>query len=178
MRVRVGFSGAGFSKVGFSRKGFGAAVALAVGLGWLLAVSAGAHGPGGCGPRAGMLGGLEHGIAKLALAPDTLQTVNAAIDQARSQEQTLRAQIESEREKMHALLDETPPPLDQVLAEADAIGSLETQAKKTALQALVTVRQQLTTEQWQELQAQRRERWHGGSRGTSGSGGTGGTGGV
>ena len=61
---------------------------------------------------------------------------------------------------MKTLLDEQAPSLEAVLAQADAVSALETQAKKTELEALVKLRQLLTTEQWKDLRAQ-----HGTGRG-------------
>ncbi len=48
-------------------------------------------------------------------------------------------------------LDAPSPSLDAVLAQADSIGALETQAKKIELTAVVKIRGLLTDEQWQEL---------------------------
>ena len=129
--------------------------AALVGIGAMGALRAAAFGAGGCGGHD--LGGLERGIGKLGLPADTLQSVTQTLEQARAQEQATREQIRTAHEQMHTLLDQTPPNLDQVLAQADSIGSLETQASKIRLQAMVAVRGMLSTEQWQQLQAQR---WH------------------
>ena len=143
--------------------------AFVVGLGATGALRAAAFGPGGCGRGHG-LWGLEHGISQLDLPADTLQTVTQTIDQARTQEKAAREQIRAAQDQMHTLLEQTPPNVDQVLAQADSIGSLETQARKIELQAMLTVRGMLSTQQWQQLQSQR---WHHGEAGPqSAPGGT------
>ena len=130
--------------------------AVVLGLAATSALRATAFGPGGCRGNRG-LWGLEHGIGQLGLPPDTLQSVNKALEQARTQESAIREQIRTAHEQMHALLDQTPPNLDQVLAQADSIGSLETQSRKIELQAIVSVRGILSPQQWQQLQSRR---WH------------------
>jgi Spy/CpxP family protein refolding chaperone len=56
---------------------------------------------------------------------------------------------------MRNALDADSPVTDTVLAQADSIGALETQAKKIELQAVIEVRKLLTPEQWRQLRAQR-----------------------
>jgi Spy/CpxP family protein refolding chaperone len=129
--------------------------ALVAGLGATGALRASAFG-GGCGGGHG-LWGLERGIGQLGLPADTLQSVNQTLAQAREQEKAIRDQLRAAHEQLHALLAQTPPNVDQVLAQADSIGSLETQAKKIELQAIVAVRGILSPAQWQQLQSQR---WH------------------
>jgi Spy/CpxP family protein refolding chaperone len=130
--------------------------ALIVGLGTTGDLRAAAFGPGGCRGGHG-LWGLEHRIGQLGLPADTLQSVTQAIEQAKTQEKAAREQIRAAHEQMQTLLEQTPPNVDQVLAQADSIGSLETQARKVELQAMLTVRGMLSTQQWQQLQS---ERWH------------------
>ena len=130
--------------------------ALIVGLGATGALRAAAFGPGGCRGGHG-LWGLEQRIGQLGLPADTLQSVTQTIEQAKTQEKATREQIRAAHEQMHTLLEQTPPNVDQVLAQADSIGSLETQARKIELQAMLTVRGMLSTQQWHQLQSQG---WH------------------
>jgi Spy/CpxP family protein refolding chaperone len=131
--------------------------AVTLGLAATGALHASAFGPGG-GCRGGHgLWGLEHRLGQIGLPSDTLQSVTQTIEQAKTQEKATHEQIRAAQEQMHTLLQQSPPSLDQVLAQADSIGSLETQARKIELQAMVTVRGMLSAQQWQALQQQR---WH------------------
>jgi len=108
----------------------------------------GRHGPGG------MLGSIERGIDQLELTPENRKAADAIFDQARAQLRALRDPSRVAHEQMRTLLDQQSPPLEAVLAQADSIGALELEAKKTELEAMVRVRQLLTAEQWQQLQMQ------------------------
>jgi Spy/CpxP family protein refolding chaperone len=108
---------------------------------------------GGPGGRGDLLGHIERGVERLELAADTKQAVYAALDEARTQRRALGDQLRAAHDQMKATLDATAPSLDAVLAQAESIGALETQAKKIELAAVVKIRQLLTDEQWQRLRA-------------------------
>ena len=110
-------------------------------------------GPGGCGGH--LLGRIEHGVQRLTLTPETKQAVYAVLDDARNQQRALGDQLRRAHEEMRATLDAPTPSLDAVLAKADSLGALETQAKKIELAALVKIRGLLTDAQWQELRPAR-----------------------
>jgi Spy/CpxP family protein refolding chaperone len=58
---------------------------------------------------------------------------------------------------MHATTSDAPadradkPDLDAILAQADSLGALKTEARKAQLRTLVGIRGLLTPEQWTEL---------------------------
>ena len=105
-----------------------------------------------------LLGHIERGVEQLELSAETKQAVYAVLDEARSERRTLAEQIRAAHEQMRAVLDAPSPALDAVMAHADSIGALETQAKKIELTAVVKVRGLLTDEQWRELRPNRRHR--------------------
>jgi Spy/CpxP family protein refolding chaperone len=108
----------------------------------------GRHGPGG------MLGSIERGVDQLELTPENRKAADAIFDHARAQLRALRDSSRAAHEQMRTLLDQQSPSLEAVLAQADSIGALELEAKKMELEAMVKVRQLLTTEQWQQLHTQ------------------------
>mgnify|MGYP006385307131 FL=1 len=137
-----------------------AVMAVVLATGAMFAANAMANRHGGRHGRGGMLGGIERGVDQLELTPENRKAADAIFDEARTELRTLREQRRAAHEQMKTLLDEQSPSLEAVLAQADAISALGTQAKKTELEAMVKVRQLLTTEQWKELRTQ-----HGPGRG-------------
>ncbi len=130
-----------------------AALALALAVVTTVAGTAVAKRHGGSPGHGSMLGRVERGVDELELAPETRKSVDAILDQARAQRRELRDQLRTARGQMRGMLDESAPSTDAVLAQADAIGALETQATKLDLQAIIQVRKLLSAEQWQELRA-------------------------
>jgi Spy/CpxP family protein refolding chaperone len=78
---------------------------------------------------------IERGVERLELSADTKQAVYAALDEARGERRTLAEQLRAAHEQMRAVLDAPSPSLDAVLAQADSIGALETQATTIELAA-------------------------------------------
>lgn len=138
-----------------------AAVALGIATATLVAANATANRHGGGPGHGSMLGRVEHGVEKLELAPETRKSIDAILDQARTERRPLRDQLRAAHAQMRTALDTESPSTDAVLAQADAIGALETHARKLELEAIVKVRQLLTTGQWQQLQLQREAGRHG-----------------
>jgi len=101
-----------------------------------------------------MLGSIERGVDQLELTPENRKAADAIFDQARAQLRALRDPSRVAHEQMRTLLDQQSPSLEAVLAQADSIGALELEAKKTELEAMVKVRQLLTAQQWQQLHMQ------------------------
>jgi Spy/CpxP family protein refolding chaperone len=116
---------------------------------------------GGPGGRGNLLGHIERGVERLELPAETQQAVYAALDEARTQRRALGDQLRAAHEQMKATLDAAAPSLDAVLAQAESIGALETQAKKIELGAVVKIRPLLTDEQWQQLRDARGHGKHG-----------------
>lgn len=140
-----------------SRLGRAALAALAM-AGTLGATAAVAAPPGGgCGGGGGTkLGRLERGVARAGLPPEIAQAVYQRIDQARTEQRSLEASLATAHEQMRTLLDQDAPSSDAVLAQADAVGALETQMNKLGLRTMLEVRALLTAEQWEALAPKRR----------------------
>jgi Spy/CpxP family protein refolding chaperone len=119
-------------------------------------------GPGGPGGP-GMEGRLEHKLAKLGLQPDQQTKIQAILDAAKPQREELRAQMKKAFDDMHVLLDQDTPDQNAVLAQADVIGQLTTQAHKNMLTTLLAVRAELTPAQ--RLKLKEEMRGHGGMGG-------------
>ncbi len=128
-----------------------AAVAVVLAAATTVAGSALAKRHGGEHGRGNLLGHIERGVDRLELTTETKQAVYAVLDGARSERRALGDQLRAAHEQMKAALDAPAPSLDAVLAQAESIGVLETQAKKIELAAVVKVRQLLTNEQWKQL---------------------------
>ena len=133
-----------------------AAIALALATVSLAAGNAVANRHGGPRGPGRMLAGIERGADELELTPETRKSVDAILDAARDQQRTLRTQLRAAHEQMRSALDADSPATDAVLAQAESIGALETQAKKLELQAVIEVRKLLTPEQWKQLREQQR----------------------
>jgi Spy/CpxP family protein refolding chaperone len=133
-----------------------AAVALVLAAATVVAANASANRHAGRPGHGSMLGRVEHGVEQLELAPETRKSVDAILDRARTEGRPLREQLLAARAQMRTALDAESPSSDAVLAQADSIGALRTQAKKLELQAIIQVRQLLTAEQWQQLRTQQR----------------------
>jgi Spy/CpxP family protein refolding chaperone len=134
-------------------------VTLSLCLALALAASAFAR-PGG--PGKGFL--LERQIEKLELPAETRAKVDAVLADARTHQEALHEQIRTAHEAMRKLLDQEIVDETAVMAQADAIGALMTEARKDDLRSLIQVRSLLTPEQRASLDQQmekRAERWHG-----------------
>jgi len=125
----------------------------------------GPMGPGGMGmgPR------LEHKLAKLGLSPDQQTKIQGILDAAKPQREDLRNRMRKAFEDMRLLLDQDTPDQNAVLAQADAIGQLTTEAHKDMLTTLLAVRAELTPAQRLKLKEEmqhgpggggRFRRWH------------------
>jgi Spy/CpxP family protein refolding chaperone len=130
-------------------------VGVALALGAVAVHEAAARPPGGgCGGGKGKgfgLERLEHRVGGLELAPDAKQAVYQVIDQARVERRALDEKIRAAHERMRELLDQDRPEAEPVLAQADSIGALVTEARKADLRAMVAIRGLLTPEQWKAL---------------------------
>jgi Spy/CpxP family protein refolding chaperone len=122
-------------------------------------------GPGGPG-GGGMEGRLEYKLSKLGLQPDQQQKIQAILDAAKPQRQQLRTQMHKAFDDMKVLLDQDTPDQNAVLAQADLIGQLTTEAHKGMLTTLLAVRAELTPDQRLKLKESMRgrggrfRRWH------------------
>ncbi|HTO54103.1 MAG TPA: Spy/CpxP family protein refolding chaperone [Myxococcota bacterium] len=132
-------------------------------------------GPGGPGGP-GMEARFEKKLDQLGLNDAQSQKVHAILDSAKPQRDAMRTQIRQAFQDMHALLDQDTPDQNAVLAQADKIGQLTTQAHKNMLTTLLAVRAELTPDQRSKLKESMRDhggrrfhRWHKGGPGNGGS---------
>jgi Spy/CpxP family protein refolding chaperone len=133
----------------------------------------GPGGMGGPGGGPGMQGRLEQELGKLGLSDAQNQKVQAILAGAKPQREEMRGQMRQAFQDMRALLDQDAPDQAAVLAQADRIGQIQTQAHKDMLTTLLAVRAELTPAQRTQLRESMREhmqgrwhRWHhGGMRG-------------
>lgn len=138
------------SAMGSWRGRAAAAALVAAGLAVGGAAIAGPHG-GGCGEGGGGLAHLERRVARADLPAETSQAIYQRIDQARAEDRTIEAALADAREKMRELLEQDSTNTDAVMAQADAVGALETQRRKLGLKALAEIRALVTPEQWRDL---------------------------
>lgn len=113
------------------------------------------------GDKGAKLERLEREVASLGLPQDDLASVYQVIDQARVQRRAFDGELHAAHERMRALLDQDTPSVEDVTAQADSIGALQTEARKVELRALIEVRNQVGAERWQQLEAKRGHRFHG-----------------
>jgi Spy/CpxP family protein refolding chaperone len=130
----------------------------------------GPGGPGGPGRR------LERMIQTLGLNATQQQKVQAILDAAKPKREEIRGQMRKAFDEMRALLDQDTPEQAAVLAQADRIGAISTEAHKAMLTTLLAVRAELTPEQRAKLKEEMQKhgpgRWHRKHRGGA-SGGAG-----
>jgi Spy/CpxP family protein refolding chaperone len=98
------------------------------------------------------IGGLiERNAERLGLSGDARAAVQAVVDASGERHEALLAQLDAARDAMRALLSQPVPDTNAVMAQADAIGAIETQLHKNRLQAIMEIRALLTPEQRTEL---------------------------
>jgi Spy/CpxP family protein refolding chaperone len=107
------------------------------------------HGPGG-GPGHR----LEEKLKTLGLDPTQQEKIQAILDAAKPQREQFRTQIRAAFDGMHTLLDQETPDQAAVLAQADTIGQLTTEAHKEMLTTLLAVRAELRPDQIAKLKAE------------------------
>ncbi len=129
-----------------------AAVGLALGaLGAGGIALADGRGPGGGGCGMWGFGRLERKLDAAPLDDGMRTAADALLDKARAEREAQREVIHAAHEQMRALLEQDPPSLDAVLAQADAIGALETEARKADLTTMMQLRALLGPELWQQV---------------------------
>ena len=88
---------------------------------------------------------------RLGLSGESLAAVQAVVDASGARHQELVAKIDAARNAMRDLLSRPIPDADAVMAQAEAIGTLETELHKNRLRAIMQIRALLTPEQRTEL---------------------------
>jgi Spy/CpxP family protein refolding chaperone len=115
----------------------------------------GCHGHG----QGARLDRLEEKLAEFDRSMRTRAAGARVIEQARTERETRRrAEMRAARSALHELLEQDTPAVEQVMAQADALGALETEAHKSKLRTMLEMRALLGTEQWQSLEDSLRHR--------------------
>jgi Spy/CpxP family protein refolding chaperone len=104
--------------------------------------------PGSSHPHEGRL---ERLVETLGLDEDTLAKVNTVIESSKAEHQALRRKLREAHERMRSLLEQENPDEAAVMAQADTIGALKTEAQKQRLRTMLQVRAFLTPEQRTKL---------------------------
>ena len=94
---------------------------------------------------------LEAELAELPLDEETRSAAQQVIETARSESETRREELRDARRALHELLAADAPEVDVVMAQADAVGALETESHKARLRTLLELRERLGPSAWEEL---------------------------
>lgn len=126
-----------------------------LGVAWVLAgllalpvFSASAGGRHG-GPHG--MRGIEHRVEALELDAEVRERVDTILDAARDEGRELRGELRAAHQRMRSLLEQDAPDEEAVLAQADVIGALHTQAHKQHLSVLLQLHPLLSQEQREQL---------------------------
>jgi len=84
---------------------------------------------------------------ELGLDDETRRKIDALVEPTLPDRRARREQIHRERERLSELLSDAKPDLEAVLAQADAIVKLESEALKSRLRTTIEIRALLTPEQ-------------------------------
>jgi Spy/CpxP family protein refolding chaperone len=90
---------------------------------------------------------LDRHADELGLDDATRAKIDALVKNGRPAARARREQLHRERERLRALLSQLEPELDAVLAQADVIANVESEALKSRLRTTVEIRALLTPEQ-------------------------------
>jgi len=107
----------------------------------------GCHGHG----KGAGLDRLEAKLAELELDADTRAAVARVLEEARTKREAQHEDKREARRALHALLEQEAPAVDEVMAQADVVGALQTEAHKAKLRTMLELRTLIGAEQWQEL---------------------------
>jgi Spy/CpxP family protein refolding chaperone len=98
------------------------------------------------------VGGLiARNAERLGLEGDALLAVQAVVQASGVRHEELLQKLESAQAAMRELLSQPVPDSDAVMAQADALGALETELHKNRLKAILDIRALLTPAQREEL---------------------------
>ena len=118
----------------------------------------GCHGYG----KGARLDRLEAKLAELPLDADTKAAAARVLEQARADREARHDEMRDARRALHELLAKDEPALDAVMAQADTLGALQTEAHKSKLRTLLELRSLVGPEQWKALRESLRQgRGHG-----------------
>ncbi len=139
----------------FSSTKLRAATALGVVLALAVATTGFAK-PGGGGCKGEKRGDrIERKIAALEVDEEKRAAAYAVVDKARSARRGLEAELRTARERMRSMLDGEAPSEEEVLAQAERIGALETELHRDRLKTMLAVRSIVGAEAWKKVEKRR-----------------------
>lgn len=100
---------------------------------------------------------LERHAEQLGLEPAQSEAISQLIEQSREQGESLREQVHELRGGLRELLQADVPDAAAVMAQADALGAVETDLNKLRLSTMMGIHAQLTPEQRAQLKELRGE---------------------
>jgi Spy/CpxP family protein refolding chaperone len=104
---------------------------------------------------------MEATLAELELDEQTRAAAQQVIATARSESEARRDELGDARRALHDLLEQDAPAVDAVMAQADAVGVLQTESHKAKLRTMLELRALLGPEQWGELEGSFHDHRHG-----------------
>jgi Spy/CpxP family protein refolding chaperone len=93
----------------------------------------------------------ERHLEGIQLDTGTREAVTRLLEESRVAKQASREEVRAAHVRMRELIEADKPDLDAILAQADSLGALETEARKAQLRTFVGIRGLLKPEQWTEL---------------------------
>lgn len=96
---------------------------------------------------------MEAKLAELTLDEQTRAAAQQVIATAKTESEARREELSQARRALHDLLEQETPSLDAVMAQADAVGALETESHKAKLRTMLELRAVLGPEHWSELRS-------------------------
>lgn len=117
----------------------------------------GPHGPGFGGPGPPGPGHFDHIARVLDLDAETEAAVQRVIDETRDEGRALHDRVREAQDKLHDLLSGDAVDEKEVMAQAEVVGAVETEARMHRLQTMLRIRELLTPEQRTKLMGLRDE---------------------
>jgi Spy/CpxP family protein refolding chaperone len=103
---------------------------------------------------------MEAKLAELELDEKTRAAAQQVIATAKTDSEARREELSEARSALRDLLEQEAPALDAVMAQADAVGALETESHKAKLRTMLELRGLLGPEQWDALKGSFHHRRH------------------
>jgi Spy/CpxP family protein refolding chaperone len=101
---------------------------------------------------------MERAISQLEVSGEVQESIYALLDEARAEVQSRRPEMREAHEALRALMHADAPDEEAILAQAERLGALETEARKARLSTMLQVHALLTPEQREELMQLRERR--------------------
>jgi Spy/CpxP family protein refolding chaperone len=94
---------------------------------------------------------MEAKLAELELDEGTRAAAQQVIATAKTESEARREELSEAKRALRDLLAQETPAVDAVMAQADAVGTLETESHKAKLRTMLELRALLGPEQWEAL---------------------------